>query len=94
MQKENALVITSTSNDRVSNWYPDKRHSLFTYFFLKGLQGQADQNNDRQITVNELTTYLLDENEGVTYWSNRLFQRPQTPQIEAKNAAAVLVNLQ
>jgi len=94
MQQANALVITSTSNDRVSNWYPDKNHSLFTYFFLKGLQGQADQNNDRQITVNELENYLMDEDDGVIYWSNRLFQRPQTPQLEAKNKAAVIVDLQ
>lgn len=32
-----AVLMTSASTDQVSAWYPEKRHSLFTYYFLKGL---------------------------------------------------------
>ncbi len=35
-----AVLMTSASVDQVSVWYPEKRHSLFTYYFLKGLQGR------------------------------------------------------
>ena len=91
MSHPQAIVLTSTSNDRVSNWYPAKQHSLFTYFFLKGLQGAADSNGDDRITVSELEAYLLNEDEGVRYWSNRLFGRPQTPQVEARDKAMAIV---
>ena len=91
MSHSQAIVLTSTSNDRVSNWYPAKQHSLFTYFFLKGLQGAADSNADDRITVSELEAYLLNEDEGVRYWSNRLFGRPQTPQVEARDKAMAIV---
>ena len=88
------LVITSTSDDRVSNWYPEKKHSLFTYFFLRGLQGAADKNLDSRITVGELETYLLDENDGVPYWARRLFSRSQTPQVHASDKSVVIVDVE
>ena len=88
-----AVVLTSTSNDRVSNWYPEKKHSLFTYFFLKGLQGAADKNSDNRITVGELETYLLDENNGVPYWAKRLFSRSQTPQVHSMDKSIIIVDV-
>jgi hypothetical protein len=50
---------------------------MFTYFFLKGLKGEADYNKDGRITVGELSRYINDENEGLPYYSNREYQRPQ-----------------
>ncbi len=75
----NAVVFSSSAPEQVSNWYPAKKHGLFTYFLLKGLQGTADANQDGKLTVGELEVYLTDENEGIPYWSNREFQRPQMP---------------
>ncbi|QEP42382.1 caspase family protein [Ectothiorhodospiraceae bacterium BW-2] len=66
---KNASVMTSASGDQLSNWYPEKQHSLYTYYFLKGLQGEADQNRDRTITAGEMQSYLSEE---VGYWSKRL----------------------
>jgi Caspase domain len=34
------------------------RHGLFTYHFLTGMEGKADRNNDSQITLSEMFTYL------------------------------------
>ena len=73
-----AVVITSASTDQVSAWYPEKRHSLFTYFFLKGLQGAADQSGDGKITVGELSEYLR---EHVPYMARRLKGVEQQPVI-------------
>jgi len=56
---DNSLIFTSAGQGQVSHWYPEKRHSLFTYFFLKALQGEADQNADQNITAAELKTYLV-----------------------------------
>ncbi len=76
----NGLLFTSSSSEEVSSWYPEKMHGLFTYFFLKGLQGDADTNRDGQISAGELFSYLSDRTEGVPYWARRLHKaRRQTP---------------
>jgi hypothetical protein len=71
------VVFQSSKADQVSNWYPDKKHGMFTYFFLKGLQGAADSNKDNKITAGELENYINDVNNGLPYWSKREFSRPQ-----------------
>jgi tetratricopeptide (TPR) repeat protein len=72
----NAVVFASADQNQVSTWYPAKRHSLFTYFFLKGLGGAADMNRDKAITTGELGTYLAKE---VPYWAQRETNRQQNP---------------
>ena len=54
----NSLRFASGAPDQVSTWYPEKRHSLFTYYFLKGLQGSADMDSNREITLGEMKEYL------------------------------------
>jgi hypothetical protein len=83
------VVFTSAGNDQFSTWYPAKKHSLFTYYFLKGLQGEADVNNDRQITMAELNTYVSEE---VEYWAGRLAGKVQQPVMEGRQDI-VLVKL-
>jgi hypothetical protein len=84
---KNASVFTSSTGDQVSSWYPSKRHGLFTYYFLKGLKGEADLNKDGKITAGELDSYLSQE---VTYMARRVHQREQTPQmIGARNTVIV-----
>ena len=72
----NGVIFSSTGQDQVSHWYPEKQHSLFTYFFMKGLRGKADQDGNRKITVAELKQYLSDK---VPYRARRLTGREQTP---------------
>jgi len=75
----NASVFTSATGDQVSNWYAEKKQSLFTYFFLKGLKGEADLDKNGEITTKELYQYTADEVNGVPYWARRINQRTQTP---------------
>jgi hypothetical protein len=72
----NAVVITSAAVDQVSTWYPEKKHSLFTYYFLKGLSGEADTNKDGKITVGKMQRYLK---ENVPYMAQRLSGKEQQP---------------
>jgi uncharacterized caspase-like protein len=85
----NALLLTSAAVDQVSTWYPEKRHSLFTYYFLKGLQGEADLNKDKKITAGEMKEYLK---EHVPYMAQRLSGVEQTPVI-AGNDQEVIIHL-
>lgn len=73
---DNAVIFTSADKDQVSHWYPQKRHSLFTYFFLKGLRGEADSDRDSRITVTEMKSYLTEK---VSYRAQRFSGRSQTP---------------
>jgi len=69
-------VFSSSSADQVSNWYNDQEHSLFTYFFLKGLGGEADSNNDRALTTGEMSEYLSSK---IPRMSRRIAGTNQTP---------------
>jgi hypothetical protein len=64
---------------------------MFTYFFLKGLKGEADLNGDRAVTVKEMKRYLTSESSGVPYWSRRVHQRGQMPQVVSQPPDRVLV---
>lgn len=84
----NAVVITSAAVDQVSTWYPEKKHSLFTYYFLKAMQGDADMNKDGKITVGEMQSYLK---ENVPYMAQRLSGREQHPVVMGNEGDVMVV---
>ncbi|MBI5141642.1 MAG: caspase family protein [Nitrospirae bacterium] len=84
----NASVITSAAVDQVSSWYPDKRHSMFTYFFLKAIGGDADADRDRKVTIGELRKYLGDN---VPYMALRLSSVEQTPVVNGADADVLVM---
>ncbi len=77
----NGTIITASSGSQIASWHPEKRHGLLTYFFLKGIQGAADFDEDGRITVGELRQYLADPVHGLPYYARRLHSRDQTPQV-------------
>ena len=72
------VVLTASAGTQVSSTFDAKQHGLLTYFFLKGLQGSADQNNDGKINLNEIYAYVKPQVEGV---ARREFHNEQTPQL-------------
>lgn len=72
------VVLAASSGEQVSTTYEQKRHGLFTYFFLKGLRGEADRNQDGGIDLRELFEYLKPQVERV---ARREFNNEQTPQL-------------
>jgi len=85
---DNGMVMTASTGDQVSRWYSEKKHGLFTYFFLKGLQGEADTDRNKLLTFAELAQYVQ---ENVAYTSRRLGGYEQTPQVVGKEKQRVLV---
>jgi hypothetical protein len=78
LAKEGSVVFTSTAANQVSSWYYEKRHGLFTYYFLEALRGEADGNRDGTITLQEMEVYVVKHvSEQARYLSNR----EQTPQV-------------
>jgi tetratricopeptide (TPR) repeat protein len=84
----NAVVLSSSSGAEVSSWYPEKKHSMFTYFFLKAIQDKAVEGG--KVTANDLFTSLSDEAEGLPYYARRKYQRVQTPQIMGNNKLTIM----
>ncbi|MEH0155751.1 DUF6175 family protein [Limibacter armeniacum] len=78
MRDEKAMVFASASADQVASWYPEKQHGLFTYFFLKGIQGYADADQNGLVSLDEMGDYL---NSNVVYMARRLNNREQNPQV-------------
>ncbi|BFU94108.1 MAG: exported protein of unknown function [Nitrospira sp.] len=74
------VVMTASSASQISSTYDQKNHGLFTYFFLKGLQGAADANKDGAIDLDELYGYVKPQVAGV---ARREFNNDQVPQLIA-----------
>jgi hypothetical protein len=87
MNHEKAMVFTSSTGNQVSSWYAEQRQSLFTYFFLKGLSGEADTNKDGTITAAEMHTYLLEQ---VPFTARRLYNREQSPGFSGAESATLI----
>ncbi len=88
----NNFIMNSSTGTQLSSWYPQKGHGLFTYFFLLGLTGRADQSGDNQISFKELSTYL---NENVPYMVRVLYQgRVQTPTFQISDSDSIMVQYQ
>lgn len=74
--KGKTVVLAASSGQQVSSTYEQKAHGLMTYFFLKGLQGEADINKDGKIDIAELFEYMRPQVERV---ARRDFNNEQTP---------------
>jgi caspase domain-containing protein len=91
MSLPNGAVFASSAGDQISSWYPEMGHGLFTYLFLKGLQGAADGDGDRRITAGEMSAFLTDGNDGVPYWARRLHRgRKQTPRFHGDGTMTLI----
>lgn len=90
--KRNTILLSSSRGDQISSWYDEKRHGLFTYFFLKAIGGSADINGDKKVTFQEIYDFVSDRAEGVPYWAKRLHGgRVQMPTLQGANKAKVFV---
>ena len=83
----NMVVFTASSGNEISSSYSEKNHGIFTYFLLKGLNGNADGNRDRKITVNEMSSYLSDN---VPQQARKMGQE-QNPQLLGSDKNRILL---
>ena len=55
---QNFTVFTAASGTQKANPLEEAKHGLFSYFLMKGMEGEADSNNDNVITAGELHAYV------------------------------------
>jgi hypothetical protein len=57
----NFTVITASANDQISSSSPELKHGIFSFYLMKGMEGDADGNKDGKITAGEMQEYLSDK---------------------------------
>lgn len=82
-----AMVFTAATGAQIASWYPEQAHGLFTYYFLKGLQGEANTDRDRTLSLAEMQDYLTRE---VPYMARRLRNREQNPEVYGEATKTLL----
>lgn len=78
------VVLAASGGDEISNSFEEKGHGLLTYFFLKGLHGDADANKDGGIEMTELFDYVKPNVQRV---ARKQYNNEQTPQLLGSPAA-------
>ena len=75
-------AMGATTGSQLSHAYYDKRHGLFTYYLLAGLQGQADSNKDGAVGLGELFSFVKENVERVSRRTTMEQVPSITPRIE------------
>ena len=44
--------------DQISSGFKKAKHGMFSYYLMKGLEGKADANKNKEITNGELLAYM------------------------------------
>jgi uncharacterized caspase-like protein len=57
---DNFTVITASQADQISSSSPDLKHGIFSYYLMRGMEGDADANKDGKITAGEMQAYLAE----------------------------------
>ena len=50
--------MTAAAGDQTAKPLEEAKHGMFSYFLMKGMEGEADVNQDNQITAGELHAYV------------------------------------
>ncbi|HOH97353.1 MAG TPA: caspase family protein [Candidatus Cloacimonadota bacterium] len=80
-------VFSASSGSQISSAWADMQHGLFSYFLMKGLQGEADGNQDKRISQNELHDYVSNQ----VKTQARRMGREQEPQLQSGDPTKVIV---
>lgn len=72
------VVLAASSGTQISSTFKEQGHGLLTYYFLKGLRGEADANKDGSMDLAEVFAYLKPQ---VERKARRDFNNEQTPQL-------------
>jgi len=55
---DNFTIFSASNYDQTSGSIDEAKHGIFSYYLMKGLEGKADTNKDKNLTNGELIAYL------------------------------------
>jgi uncharacterized caspase-like protein len=53
-------VVSASRHDQISSSSPDLQHGIFSYYLMRGMEGDAASNRDGKITLGELQGHLAE----------------------------------
>ena len=74
---ERLAVLTAAGGDQTSGTYDEKQFGLMTYYFLYGLQGEADDDKNGKIYLREIYDYLKNKVQDIAWKQGNRKQEPQ-----------------
>ncbi|MDW3206933.1 MAG: peptidoglycan-binding protein [Alphaproteobacteria bacterium] len=80
-------VLSAASGRQTAGTLPQRRHGLFSYFLMRGLEGEANADGDDVLTLGELSAWVSDK---VRRAAGILGRPAQTPHLEG-DGNAILV---
>jgi len=83
---DNFTVFTAAAGDQTAKPLEEAKHGMFSYYLMKGMEGEADTNGDNKITSGELHEFVYENVTQQSYGS-------QTPQLQG-DTSRVLVSFQ
>jgi hypothetical protein len=88
-QAEGLAILSSCKQDEKSYVWEKQKRSIFTYYLLEALQGQADNDDKGFVTVADVHRYVTN---GVKAWVARHpDEPPQTPTLQAEMVGEIIV---
>jgi hypothetical protein len=69
-------VISASTAEQISSSSNELKHGIFSYYLMRGMEGEADANKDGKITAGEMHGYLMDNVARQASLANRV-QQPQ-----------------
>ena len=67
----NFTIFTASNYDQTSGSINEAEHGIFSYYLMKGLEGNADLNKDKTLTNGELIAYLKNNVSQEAFSQNR-----------------------
>ena len=67
----NFTIFTASNYDQTSGSINEAEHGIFTYYLMRGLEGNADANKDKKLTNGELIAYLKNKVSQEAFTQNR-----------------------
>ena len=79
-------ILAAASGAELSSTYETAQQGLFSYWLMKGLEGEADANKDKKITTGELYEYVARQVGPTAQRRNR----QQDPQLMGDNTRVLV----
>lgn len=85
------ILLAASQPDQKAYERPEFKNGLFTYFLMKALEGEADENSDGVVTIQEAFTYA--ERRVGKYVKKHGLIPPQTPIMEDRIGKGLTITL-
>ncbi len=60
LEANDAILFSASDTNQTTGIHGEQENGLFTYYFIRGLSGEADENKDASVSIPELKTFVYE----------------------------------